>query len=320
VKYAILTTSGTIAIYLALKGLGIGPGHRVGVPNLTFIATANAIALTGATPVLLDVIKETLCLDPRALEKTHAMHELDAVVPVHVSGRSAFTFELTSTIEKLKIPIIEDAAEAFASKDPLSGKFLGTIGKAGAFSFSPNKIITSGQGGLIISNDDSIANSVRELKDQGRPTRGTGGADIHHSVGFNFKFTDLQAAVLQGQIEKLANRIQHLKEIYEFYVNHLENQSSLLKFDSNQGEFPLWPDYQINNRAKLEAELDTNSIGYRKIWHPLSTQNPYLKDASSFPESFIASATTLWLPSAFTLDKTKLKRVTDCVNRVNNQL
>ena len=156
VKYAILTTSGTIALYLGLKALGIGPGDRVAVPDLTFIATANAVSLTGATPVLIDVIESTLCIDPEYLQKEHSISPLKAVIPVHISGRSAFTEDLINVIRRLNLICIEDAAEAFGSRDPRTGKLLGTIGAVGAFSFSPNKIITSGQGGLVVTDDDEL--------------------------------------------------------------------------------------------------------------------------------------------------------------------
>jgi perosamine synthetase len=314
VKNAILTTSGTIAIYLALKGMGIGPGHRVGVPNLTFIATANAVSLTGAEPVLLEVIKDTLCLDPKAVEDSHKTEKLNAVIPVHVSGRSALNSEMLKTLKKYNLPIIEDAAEAFASKDPQSGKLLGTIGAVGAFSFSPNKIITSGQGGLVITNDDVIAGKIRELKDQGRPVRGSGGDDIHHSLGFNFKFTDLQAAVLKAQIKKLPSRISHLSEVYSFYNSKISNTDKILKFDVQNGEFPLWPEYQSDSRNELTECLDSKRIGYRKIWHPLSTQMPYRIQNRGFPISDEASKETLWLPSAFSLKNEQLRNVVQTLN------
>lgn len=314
VKHAILTTSGTTAIFLALKSLGIGPGDRIGVPNLTFIATANAVALTGAEPVLLEILPDTLCIDSKYLLKVHTENPLDAIVPVHVSGRSALSPELNLILESLGLRFIEDAAEALASKDPTTGKYLGTLGNAGAFSFSPNKIVTSGQGGLVVTNDDAMALRIRELKDQGRPKRGTGGDDVHNSLGFNFKFTDLQAALLKSQLKKLESRILHLKSVYEFYVNNLDSDIEILKFETSKGELPLWPEIRVRDRSKMEKLLHDNGIGYRNIWHPISTQEPYKYQNLTLPQSEIAAREILWLPSAFSLTPEKLEKVVNVLN------
>ena len=315
VKYAILTTSGTIALYLGLKALGIGPGDRVAVPDLTFIATANAVSLTGATPVLIDVIESTLCIDPEYLEIEHSNSPLKAVIPVHISGRSALTEDLINVIKRLGLICVEDAAEAFGSRDPRTGNLLGSIGAVGAFSFSPNKIITSGQGGLIITNDDETNNIIRELKDQGRPKRGTGGDDLHNSVGFNFKFTDLQAAILISQVKYLQKRTQHLVDVFEYYKERVKLRKTLLNFQTIQGEFPLWPELQVANRSGLEDALEDQKIGFRKIWHPISTQIPYRIETRKLTSSLRASKRTLWLPSSFLLSKDDLGRVVSVINQ-----
>jgi perosamine synthetase len=314
VKYAILTTSGTIALYLGLKALGIGPGDRVAVPDLTFIATANAVSLTGATPVLIDVIESTLCIDPEFLENEHSTSPLKAVIPVHISGRSALTEDLINVIKRLDLICVEDAAEAFGSRDPRTGKLLGTIGAVGAFSFSPNKIITSGQGGLVITNDDETNNKIRELKDQGRPKRGTGGDDLHNSVGFNFKFTDLQAAILTSQVKFLQKRTQHLIDVFEYYRESIKLRTALLNFQTKEGEFPLWPELQVTDRSRLESALGNQKIGFRKIWHPISTQIPYRSETRKLTSSLSASKKTLWLPSSFLLSKEDLERVVSVIN------
>jgi perosamine synthetase len=284
------------------------------VPNITFIATANAVALAGAEPILIEVDPKTLCLDPKNLRRVHQTSPLSAVIPVHVSGRSALTLEMVTTLEELKITFVEDAAEALASKDPYSGKFLGTIGSAGAFSFSPNKVVTSGQGGLVVTNDDKIAEMIRELKDHGRPTRGTGGDDIHYSLGFNFKYTDIQAALLKSQLRKINSRILHLKSVYEHYHNSLSSEISLLEFDIKNGELPLWPEIRVADRPKMERLLTNHGIGYRKIWHPLSTQVPYKSQDKNFETSKMISREILWLPSSFSLTPKKLEKVVRVLN------
>jgi perosamine synthetase len=315
VKHAILTTSGTVALFLALKSKGIGKGCRVAVPNLTFIATANAVSLTGAEVVLVDVSPESLTIDIEKLKQLDLVKKIDAVIPVHISGRSAFNLEFQNWIKSSKTIVIEDAAEAFGSKDPISGKFLGTLGDVGAFSFSPNKLITSGQGGLVVTDSDKVASEVRKLKDQGRSIRGTGGDDLHPSLGFNFKYTDIQASILLNQFEQIKNRISKLTEVYNYYSDTFNNSSGgrLLKFDVTRGEFPLWPEFYFEDRIKIESKFDSNKIGFRRIWFPLSTQNPY-KQIGDFENSIKASKSVLWLPSNFKLSKRDLRRIVQTVN------
>jgi perosamine synthetase len=315
VKHAFLTTSGTVAIFLALKALGIGKDSRVGVPNLTFIATANAVTLAGAEVVLLEVDSERFTLDLDSVKNEHKKRSLDAIIPVHISGKSAISEQMLKYAQSENISIIEDAAEAFGSQHPKLNRKLGTIGDAGAFSFSPNKIITSGQGGLVVTNDDSVAFEIKKLKDQGRPVRGTGGADIHESLGFNFKYTDIQAAILKAQIPLLEERLAHLRSVYEYYRNNIVGSLSenLSSFEVDQGEIPLWPEFQTNDKKLLISKFEIGNIGYRELWFPLSSQNPY-KSSEQFPRSSEISRSTLWLASAFCLTNVDLKRITDSIN------
>ncbi|MCG6533770.1 MAG: DegT/DnrJ/EryC1/StrS family aminotransferase, partial [Syntrophales bacterium LBB04] len=219
VPYAVAVTSGTTALYLSLMALGIGHGDEVIVPDVTFIATANAVTMTGAKAILVDVCSETLTMDPLSFEKAITA-KTKAAIPVHVSGRGGTIFEILGIARKKGIHIVEDAAEALLSK--CKGRYLGTLGVTGCFSFSPNKTITTGQGGIIVTGDIAIHNRLRELKDQGRPVRGTGGDDIHASIGFNFKLTNLQAAVGLGQLNYLDSRLERQRRTYEIYRNELQ--------------------------------------------------------------------------------------------------
>jgi perosamine synthetase len=213
--HAVATTSGTTAIFLALAGLGIGAGDEVLVPDLTFIATANAVTMAGATPVLVDVDPHTLNIDTAALARA-ATARTKAVVPVHVSGRAAAMAPILEAARRLRIAVVEDAAEALLSRH--AGRYLGTFGAAGCFSFSPNKTMTTGQGGIVVTGDEALAERLRALKDQGRPVRGTGGNDVHDTIGYNFKLTNLQAAVGLAQLDKLEGRVARLRDIYRLYA------------------------------------------------------------------------------------------------------
>ena len=170
-KHAVATTSGTSALFLSLAAAGVGPGDEVLVPDVTFIATANAVSLAGAKPVLVDIDPHNLCMDPAAMEAAITART-KAVVPVHISGRAGHLPRLVAVARARGLALIEDAAEALGSS--LLGTSLGTYGLAGCFSFSPNKTITTGQGGMVVTDDDALVIRLRELKDQGRPVRGTG--------------------------------------------------------------------------------------------------------------------------------------------------
>lgn len=297
-RHAVAVTSGTAAMFLALKALDIGHGDEVIVPDMTFIATANAAQMSGAKPVLVDVDAKTMNIDPAFFERAITKYTR-AVIPVHVSGRSVRIDEIVRIACKHGISVVEDAAEAFMSKH--DGKCLGTFGKFGCFSFSPHKTITTGQGGIIVTDDDRLHVRLRELKDQGRPKRGTGGDDRHDVIGYNFKFTDLQAAVGLGQLEYLAGRVRRMKAICKRYHRNLVGVKGVSLFDVDEGEAPQWTDGLFERRDELDGYLKERNIGCRRFWFPIHTQIPYKLSDRAFPNSTALSPKALWLPSAFTM-------------------
>jgi perosamine synthetase len=299
-KHVIATTSGTAAIFLALAAAGVGPGDEVITPDVTFIATQNAVSLTGAKPVLVDVNPDTVNIDPEAVERA-VTPRTKAIVPVHVSGRAANMEALAAVSNRHGLVIVEDAAEAFLSKD--RGKYLGTLGLAGCFSLSPNKTITTGQGGLIATNDDRVHVRLRELKDQGRPLRGTGGDDAHNSVGYNFKFTDMQAAVGLAQLRDVPRRIDRMRSIHRGYQSGLRGMEgvSVIPFRIDEGELPQWTDVLANRRDELFSHLAARGMHGRRFWHPIHSQPPYRAPAEHFPNSSRQIPRAMWLPSSFML-------------------
>jgi perosamine synthetase len=308
-RHAVATTSGTAAISLALAALGVGPGDEVLVPDVTFIATANAAKLLGATPVLVDVDERTLGMDPRALDAA-ITPRAKAVVPVHVSGRGA---DMTAILAR-GIPVVEDAAEALASRQ--GGRALGTIGRMGCFSFSPNKTITTGQGGMVVTDDDALHARLRELKDQGRPVRGTGGDDLHPSVGFNFKLTNLQAAVGLAQLERLEARLERLKTIQRRYEAGLRGIEGIRLVGFSEEEQPQWVDALVERRDALAAGLAARGIDCRRFWFPLHTQAPYRRPDAAFPVATRASPRALWLPSSFDMTDAQQDRVVAAIREI----
>jgi perosamine synthetase len=205
--------------------------------------------------------------------------------------------------------VIEDAAEALRSRH--RGKCLGTFGRAGCFSFSPNKTITTGQGGLIVTDDDALLVRLRELKDQGRPVRGTGGNDVHASVGFNFKLTNLQAAVGVAQLARLETRVDRLAALYREYRRGLAgiDQVVVLPFDVDHGESPQWVDALVEKRDGLVDHLKSADIDCRPFWFPIHTQQPYRLSDQGFPNAMRVSPRALWLPSALSLSDDDVRTV-----------
>lgn len=299
-RHAVAVTSGTAALYLSLKALGVGHGDEVIVPDVTFIATANAVTMTGAKAVLVDVDEQTLALSPDACARA-ITPRTKAIMPVHVSGRAGTITGILNLAKSHKLPVVEDAAEALLSGH--EGKYLGTLGQAGCFSFSPNKTITTGQGGMIVTNDDELHLRLRKLKDQGRPVRGTGGADVHESVGFNFKFTNLQAALGLGQLNYLRARTDRQQRIYDLYREELAGipAITLMQVNTVDGECPQWTDALVERRVELEKFLDQRRIGYRRFWFPIHTQAPYRLPDEGFPNSTRLWPRAIWFASAFQL-------------------
>lgn len=300
VKYAVAVPSGTAAITAALRAVGVRAGDEVIVPDITFIATANAVSILGARPVLVDVEERTLNMDRESMSRA-ITPRTRAIVPVHVSGRGAAMEDILSIANAKEIPVVEDAAEAFCSR--YQGQYLGTLGIAGCFSLSPNKTITTGQGGLVVTNDANLHQALRELKDQGRPVPGTGGDDVHQSAGYNFKFTNLQAAVGLAQLNCLEERMVRMRAIYRTYASRLKQLPGLRLpgFDVDSGECPQWTDAVIEQRDELDTYLLARNIECRRFWFPLHTQAPYRLPDDGFPVSTHISRKAVWLPSAYTM-------------------
>ena len=307
-KYAVAVTSGTAAIYLSLVALEVGPGDEVIVPDLTFIATANAARMTGATVVLVDVEPGTLNISPAAIEPA-ITKRTKAIVPVHVTGRAADMEAVLGICDRHGIAVVEDAAEALCSRH--KGRSLGTFGRTGCFSFSPNKTITTGQGGVVVTNDEAVYARLRELKDQGRPVRGTGGDDMHPTLGYNFKLTNLQAAVGLGQLEKLQERLGRIRQTYRIYREELNGVTGIqvMPFDLANGEQPQWVDALADRRDELDSFLADNGAGCRRFWLALHTQKPYFRSDDGFPHSSRLYKHAIWLPSSFQMSDDDVRYV-----------
>lgn len=300
VKHACMVTNGTVSLLVALLVLGIGKGDEVIIPDLTMIASANAVILAGAKPILVDINREDLCLD-LDLAKKAITKRTKALMFVSLNGRSPDMNKVVAFCKKNKLYLIEDAAQSLGSK--YKGQHLGTFGDIGSFSFSAPKIITTGQGGALVTNSDDLITKIRRIKDFGRVKSGV---DEHITLGYNFKFTDLQAVIGIEQMKKLDFRVKRKKEIYALYKKTLSDIKQVQFFPTDlENTAPWFIDLIVENRIGLIKYLLKNQIGSRPFYPPIHTQAPYNEWAKyqgkHFPVSEEISALGLWLPSSFSL-------------------
>ncbi|MGE5790045.1 MAG: DegT/DnrJ/EryC1/StrS family aminotransferase [Syntrophaceae bacterium] len=315
VRHCVAVTSGTAALTLALMALGIGQGDEVIVPDFTFIATANAVRLAGADVKLVDIEPARFTMDAEKVLQAIG-RRTKAILAVDVNGRGASYEDLETIAAQKGLYLLCDSAEALGSR--YRDRYLGTFGDAGCFSFSANKTITTGQGGLIATADTEVYHRLLELKDQGRRTRGTGGDDLHPVMGYNFKFTNLQAAVGLAQLEKLRERLDHARWREERYIQRLGNQPrwGLPSRNNQEGEVTQWTDLLADDRKSIEAAFRQAGIGYRCFWHPLHRQGPYAADDADFATSIETSQKGLWLPSSFSLTEEQVDRTAEVLRRL----
>lgn len=311
-KHAIVVNNGTISLTLAALALGIKPGDEVIVPNYTMIATPNSVKILGATPVFVDVEMNSLCLDLE-LVKAAITSKTKAIILVSANGRypKDGIENFMALSETTGIPIIEDAAQSLGSYFP-DGRHIGTAGKIGSFSFSAPKIISTGQGGALITNDDDIAEKIRRLKDFGRSS---GGNDIHDSIGYNFKFTELQAAIGIEQIKKLKSRIMRKRDIWKKYSDCISSSKVSLLFNDVNFTTPWFIELIIlNHRDRLIEYLKECGIGTRKMYPPINSQKAY-SEFGNFPVSEYIGNNGLWIPSFTQITDQEIEYICDHINK-----
>lgn len=311
-RHAIAVNNGTISLTLAALALGIGQGDEVIVPNFTMIATPNSVKMIGATPVFVDVEPETLCLD---VEKTAQAitPRTKAVFYVDINGRhpKAGIEPLMALCRERGIAFVEDAAQALGSFFP-DGMHMGTKGVIGSLSFSSQKIITTGQGGMLLTNDDQVAWRLRRLKDFGRTQ---GGTDTHDSIGYNFKFTEVQACIGIAQMAKLPQRVTRKKAIHQRYRQGLEGIPEVRLFQMDLAHtVPWFIDIRAERRDALRDHLKEAGIGTRFMYPPINSQKCY-HVSGHFPVSSDIGDHGLWLPSATQLTDEQVDRICEAILR-----
>lgn len=305
-RHGIAMPNCTSALALTMMALGIGPGDEVIVPDMTFIATANAVRLAGAQVRLVDIEPERLTIDPEQAAAAIGP-ATRAIIGVDFNGRGADYQALAALCAGRGIALISDSAQALGSKS--HGRPLGAAGVAGCFSFSGHKMFFSGQGGMIVADDDGLVALLRDMRDQAKRDEGPLGDVRYPSVGFNFKLTSLQAAVLLAQLDEAEERLDHARHRDGWYRDLLGDLSALRFIPPEPGEAVLWADVFSDRRDDLAKALHAAGIGFRRFYLPLHRHPPYAQSDNAFPNAVKASRTGLWLPSALSLTRDQAERV-----------
>jgi perosamine synthetase len=305
IKHCSMTTSGTTAIMAALLALGVKKDDEVLVPNYTMIATANAVKALGAVVKLVDVNKETYTLDLDTVKATLS-ERTKVVIHVSLNNRSTQLQEIVEYCHSRNVLVLEDAAQSLGCR--LNGKHYGTFGDIACFSLSTPKIISTGQGGFVVTNNDELASHVFKIKNFGRKS---GGIEEYSEFGLNFKFTDLQAVVGLEQTKKLPERVERMKEIYEVYKSELGKDTSqyqLLDGLGNPEWIPWFVDIVVSNRSELMTFLKKHAIDTR-ICYPSIHSTEFYAIEESYPNTDRISGNGLFLPTHFALSDSEIRYV-----------
>jgi len=301
--HAVAVNNATLGLTIALMAVGIRPGDEVILPDFTFIATANAVVLAGAIPVFADVDPKSFVID---LEDARGRitSRTRAIIPVHLNGRAVDMGRLLALAAEYGLAVIEDAAQALGSHQ--AGRCLGAFGDAGVFSLGTTKIITTGQGGIIVTHRSDVYEACIRLKDHGRPSRSS---EVHETFGFNSKFTDLQAALGMAQVRKLPERVEKKRELLRWYREELAGCRGLeIPPIDLQETVPWFVDVLCSDRDGIASHLKAAGIETRRFYLPLHSQ-PCFRRGGSYPNTELISRAGLWLPSSLTLISEDVARI-----------
>ena len=319
-RHALAVSNGTVALHLALLALGIGPGDEVIVPDLTFAATINAVIHAGATPVIVDVDRTSWNIDPAAIAAA-ITPRTRAIMPVHLYGQPADMDAVLSLADRHKLVVIEDAAEAIGAA--YKGRHCGTLGHAGTFSFFSNKLITTGEGGMVVFRDAEAAERARRLRDHGMdPAR----RYWHLEVGYNYRLTNVQAAIGCAQLEQLDRFLARKLEIAERYrrrLSPIEGLTLPALIDGHANSY--WAFTMIVDlerlglgRDALADRLEKARIETRPVFYPLHEMPPYREFAGNrdFAKTSWLSWNGISLPSAVTLSDAEIDYICGVIARL----
>jgi perosamine synthetase len=318
-EYALAVSNGTTGLHLALATLGLQAGDEVIVPDLTFVATANAVAYTGATPVLADVHADTLCLDVASV-KSLITPRTKAIIPVHLYGHPADMDALTEIADAHGLAIVEDAAEAHGAE--YKGRRVGSLGKCAVFSFYGNKVITTGEGGMLTTNDRAFHQRAKRLRDHAMSPEKR---YFHEERGYNYRITNLQAALGVAQLERIDEFLDRRTEIMSWYNSAIATTDSVrLNRVKNWAKSAFWMvclEVDWFDEARRDAfmqALRARGIDSRPYFCTMSSMPMYRQ--APLPVASCKAQTGLNLPSYFELTKPEVQRIGSDVNAILNEM
>lgn len=316
-KYGIATSNGTTALHLALLALGIGCGDEVIVPDLTFAATINAVLYTGATPVIVDINEESWCISPLKIKEA-ITPKTKAIIPVHLYGQPCDMTQICKIAKENNLFIIEDCAEAHGAMH--AGKKVGSFGDISCFSFFGNKVITTGEGGMCLTNDEQLNNKLRVYRDHGMSKSKR---YYHEVIGYNYRMTNLQAAIGTAQVERIDDILlwrANLEKVYrdvlsgikyiKFQNDNIKNNSKITWLMS----ILIEPD----KRDRVIELLKLQGIDMRTFFYPLHTMDIYKKYAKS--DCLVSekiSKMGINLPTTIDVDKKIVEKIKDCLCQID---
>lgn len=321
-KHAVTTTNGTAALHLALAAMNVGEGDEVILPDFTMGACANAVLYCGARPVLCDVDPETFTIDPNDIARK-ITKKTKVIMPVHIYGHPADMDPILELAEKHGIAILEDAAEAQGAR--YKGKFCGSMGDAAAFSFYGNKIISTGEGGMVVTDDDALSKRLRLLKDLAHSPKNR---FWHEEIGYNYRMTNMQAALGLGQLESLQEFLKRKRSMAERYASGLGGIPGLqLPVTKPECENVYWmyavlveKNFLLKRDALREA-LKGKGVDTRDFFYPLHGM-PLLKEYADtkarFPVTDDIAGRGLYLPSGLAITDAQIDAVTNAIREIAN--
>ena len=309
IKYSASVSNGTVAIHVALLALGIGPGDEVIVPTFTYVASVNAIHYTGAKPVFVDSTHETWQIDPTDV-KRKITSQTKAILAVHLYGHPCDMDKLTKICSDHNIFLVEDTAESFGTK--YNRKFAGSFGNISTFSFFGNKTITTGEGGMVSTNNKELYNNVIHLKGQGLAA----GKEYYHDIiGYNYRMTNICAAIGCAQLERADEIISKKRLIAEWYKESLIDLPLKLHQEGENILHTFWMiTIMVNNvkhRDTLRKYLKKNGVETRPVFYPVNKMPMYNNSQLQFPVAENLSKRGINLPSYPDLNMNDVKFISE---------
>ncbi len=317
-KYAISCSNGTSALHLALLAAGVGEGDEVIVPSFTWISTANAVRYVGADVIFADINPETLNIDYEAT-KNLISKRTKAIIPVHLYGQPADLEMLNKVCVENEIFLIEDAAEAHGAT--YKNDYVGSIGSMGCFSFFGNKIITTGEGGMITTNNVRLSEKIKLFRDHGKSKDDPYWHDV---VGYNYRMTNMQAAIGLAQMERINEILKDKIRTKDLFLKFLSSHEELIMPPCNTWSKNIHWLFTIRikgddiaslkaRRDKVINVLEDHSVGARRFFYPIHEMTPYHQKGLSLPNTEKISASGICLPSYFGMREEDVERISNLV-------